>query len=220
MFENLLYVRKITDHLDKNGKGYFNLIVSEISSCIPPAPWDDQCHLFHSEREHILTVFKNSGYAQVYYFVNIDADDPITGCPGVKQPINLTGDFYDLEAAYVVVEKVHLYAALDAGDICEGYWFCGEIIARRVQPYTLNGKTAKHYTLPMLWDELRLTDEQKENKIAREFNWKGRPLAKGTAKDWAKEDEEEERDKHYVSSWAHVTNADAFDDPSDYWNID
>lgn len=85
---------------------------------------------------------------------------------------------------------------------------------------TFRDYTVKYYTLPMLWDELRLTDEQKKSRIAREFSWKGRPLAEGTVEDWAEEDEEERKHKFYTSPWEGLTYLDAFDDPSDSWNID
>lgn len=219
MFETSLLVKSIAKLLDKNGKPYYQLVLNELASAETGPPYN-ALFVYPEDKERKITVFRNSGYVQVIYFVDIDADDPATGQPGVKQPINLSENFDDIEAAYVVVEKVHLYAALEAGNIYEGFWICGEIVTKRVEPYTLNGNTVKYYTLPMLWDELHLTDEQKESRTAREFAWKGRPLAQGTAKEWAEEDEEERRDKYYESPWSHVTNADAFDDPSDYWNID
>jgi hypothetical protein len=172
-----------------------------------------------AEKEYTLVIFKNSGYTVAWFFHDVDQDDS-TSKLGVDRPINISGNFYDEELAYIVKQKFNLYNALSLGSISEGYWLCGEIINRRVKQYILNGKTAKYYTLPMLWEELCLTNEQKENRIIREFSWKGRPLANGTADDWIKEDEKEEMNKYKSSFWDNVTNADAFDDPSDCWNID
>jgi hypothetical protein len=219
MLKTSLFIKSIAKLSDKNGNPYYQLILNKLKSVEIESHYD-ALFIYPEDEEVKFTVFKNSGYVQVSYFIDIDTDDPITGQPGVKQPINLLENFYDIEAAYIVCKKYHLYTALEAGEIYEGFWLSGEIIKRRVKPYGINGKTAQYYTIPMLWDELSLTDEQKEIKIAREFAWKGRPIVDESDID---SEEDDGRNWNYYNNRhkpPRITNADAFDDPSDYWNID
>ena len=218
MLGEYLYVKRISKHFDKNGKLYYKLVLCSIISFSIPAPYDDDIYLRTGEKEYNLTVFNNSGHVIACFFCDIDRDDSFTGVPGVECPIDMNGNFLDIDFAYIVNQHLHLYNALSSNSIREGYWLCGKIIKRRVKPYTINGSTVKHYTLPMLWDSIVLTNEQKEARIIREFSWKGRTVVEGTSEDWYVEPEEDADD--YRDDWRRITNADAFDDPSDYWNID
>ncbi|MGI4735637.1 MAG: hypothetical protein ACRYG7_10710 [Janthinobacterium lividum] len=171
------------------------------------------------EKDYDLTVFSNSGYAVAWFFCDIDQNSPEISNRNMECAIDSSGNFLDIDFNYIVTERLHLFKALDSGAFREGYWLCGQIIKRRVRPYTINGSTAKNYTLPILWNDVSLTKEQKQQKIAREFNWKGRVIVQGTDENWFEEKDNVE-DRSYCNSWEDVTNADAFDDPSDYWNID